>query len=59
MTKEEVEQSNKDFKVWWDKGGSLPATKEELHLYDPEEFMEFRCKTAWLNGAFKQKEKQC
>ncbi len=51
-----MEKSQEDFKAWWDNEGSLPITKEEMHFYDQEEFLEFRCNTAWLNGAFKQKE---
>ena len=56
MTTEEIEQSQKDFQVWWDNEGSRSMTKLEMHLYDQEEFMEFRCNAAWLNGAFKQKD---
>ena len=56
MTEAQNLQSGKDFMAWWNNEGSTPMTKLEMHLYDQEEFMEFRCKTAWLNGAFKQKD---
>ena len=55
---EEIEYDNDAFEAWWHNEGSQPMTKEEMHLYDREEFVQLRAKEAWLNGAYKARELQ-
>ena len=45
------------FQNWWDDEGSIPMSKKEKLLkIDQEEFIYLRCKEAWSNGAYIQRE---
>lgn len=54
---EEMDYDHDAFEAWWHNEGSEPRKLDQTEL-DDEEFMQFKCKIAWLNGAYKARELQ-
>lgn len=54
---EALEQDKEDFESWWHNEGSAGPTEAQAGL-DTEGFVQVKAREAWLNGAYKARERQ-
>ena len=59
VTKEEEKFDNDSFRIWWEAEGSITPFKpgQRVTSDDIEETIKQKARIAWLNGAYKAREK--